>query len=125
VYYLAKKNGRVYCHKSLEGLKQFGFSKADMEISDKGFEAAGYASRLVGGEIFIGKTDEEAQAELRQSRPAEIERLLRGIDAKSGRPARAVALAAASGNAPESADAESLEALEAEAKALRSELAGL
>jgi hypothetical protein len=61
----------------------------------------------------------------RAARPAEIERPLRGIDAKSGRPARAVVLAAASGNAPESADVERLEALAAEAKALRAELAGL
>ncbi|MDR0374173.1 MAG: hypothetical protein LBH85_00405 [Treponema sp.] len=125
MYFLAKKNGRVYCHKNLEGLKQVGFSKADMEIPDEEFEAAGCVARLVGGKIFIGKTDDEAQAEQRQNRPAEIERLLQGIDAKSGRAARAVALAVASGNAPESADVDRLDALEEQAKALRAELAGL
>jgi hypothetical protein len=125
MYYLAKKNGRVYAAKSLEGLKEFGIAKSDMEVPDEEFEAAGRIARLVNGKIFIGKTDGEAKAERKQNRPAEIERLLQGIDAKSGRAARWVALAVALGNAPEPADIDRLDALEEEAKALRAELKGL
>ncbi|GMO48823.1 MAG: hypothetical protein Pg6C_11520 [Treponemataceae bacterium] len=123
--YIAKKNGRVYCHKSLDGLKQFGIIKADMEIPDAEFEAAGSVARLVDGKIFIGKTEAEAQAEHRQSRQVEIENLLKSIDTKSGRAARAVALAVAGGETPAGADVSRLAELEAEARNLRSELQGL
>jgi hypothetical protein len=125
MYYLAKQDGRVYCHKSLEGLKRFGVTKADRQIDDAEFEAAGCIARLVGGEIFIGPTDEELQSGQRQDRASEIERRLREIDAKSDRPARAVALAAAQGNAPDTIDIERLEELETEAQSLRAELQGL
>ncbi|GMO59858.1 MAG: hypothetical protein Ta2A_05890 [Treponemataceae bacterium] len=122
MFYLAKKNGRVYCHKSLEGLKTFGIAKAELEIPDEEFEAKGCIARLIDGKIFIGKTDEEVSAERKPTRSSEIESLLQQIDVKSGRAARAVALAIASGKTPEQSDVDRLDTLEAEAKALRAEL---
>ena len=60
--YLAKKDGGVVHHTSLEAMKQMdGIEKPDMEISDEEFEAAGCQARIINGKIFIGKTDEEKQ----------------------------------------------------------------
>ena len=60
--YLAKKDGGVVHHTSLEAMKQMdGIEKPDMEISDEEFEAAGCQARIINGKIFIGKTDKEKQ----------------------------------------------------------------
>jgi hypothetical protein len=120
--YIAKKNGKVYCSKSLDGLKQFGITKADMEISNEEFESAGSIARIVDGKIFIGKTDGEIQAERKQTRTIEIENQLQGIDAKSGRAARTVALAVSLGRTPEPDDVQRLQKLEETATELRTEL---
>ena len=56
--YLARKNGAVIHHTDMEAMKTMdGIGKAEMEISDEEFEAAG----IIDGKIFIGKTDEEKQ----------------------------------------------------------------
>ena len=61
--YLAEKDGGVVHHTSLQALKEMdGIDKADMEISDVEFEAAGCLARIIDGNIFIGKTDEEKTA---------------------------------------------------------------
>jgi hypothetical protein len=120
--YIAKKNGRVYCGKSLDDLKQFGIAKAEMEISDEEFESAGSMARIVGGKIFIGKTDDEIQVERKQTRAVEIENQLRDIDTKSGRAARAVALAVSLGKTPATDDIQRLQELEETAIGLRTEL---
>jgi len=91
-------------------------------MSDEEFAAKGNIVRLIDGEFFFGKTDEEIQAEQQQTRPIEIENKLQAIDAKSSRAARAVALAVSSGKTPAKADVQRLEELEAEATELRAEL---
>lgn len=124
--YLAKKGGAVVFHTNLEAMKAIdGIETPDMEITEAEFEAAGFLARLIGGEIILGKTEAEITAEANANRKAEIETELQAIDVKSGRAARAAALAVASGKTPAKADVERLETLETEAKALRSELAGL
>jgi len=67
--YLAKKNGGVVHHTSLKALKDMdGIEKADLEISDEEFEAAGCLARIIDGEIFIGKTSGEKAAEENEQR---------------------------------------------------------
>jgi hypothetical protein len=120
--FLAIKNGKVYCHKTLEGLKQYGITKADKEVQDTEFEAAGGIARVVSGKIVIGKTAGEIEAVQKEARKTQIESRLTAIDADSVRAARAVACAIASGGTPEKADVTKLTELEAEAKTLRGEL---
>jgi len=62
--YLAKKDGEVVHHTSLEALNEIdGIEKPDMTIPDEEFEAAGCLARIIKGKIFIGKTEEEKLAE--------------------------------------------------------------
>ena len=62
--YLARKNGAVIHHTDMEAMKTMdGIGKAEMEISDEEFEAAGSLARIIDGKIFIGKTDEEKAAD--------------------------------------------------------------
>jgi hypothetical protein len=121
--YLAIKNGAVIHHTSLAAMKAAdGVSKAAMQVEDAEFDAAGGLVRVINGAIVLGKTEAELEAETNAAREAEIEAGLQAIDAASGRAARAVALALASGKPPEKADTDKLDALEADAKALRAEL---
>lgn len=70
------------------------------------------------------KTPEQVQAKAKAVRHAEIYAQLDTLDAKGARAARAVALAVAQGETPDAADVGRLTAIEAEAQALRRELAG-
>lgn len=79
---------------------------------------------------WVEITEAEAQAmqpkpSASQLRRAEIAQRLAQIDTASVRPARAIALEIAQGGAPDAGDLERLATLEAEADALRAELAGL
>jgi hypothetical protein len=124
--YLAKKGDSVVHHADLDALKSIdGIETPDMEITEVEYEAAGGLVRLIDGEIILGKTEAETTAELNAARKAEIEAALAAIDAKSGRAARAVAIAVASGKTPVKADVDKLTALEAEVKSLRTELVAL
>jgi hypothetical protein len=62
--YLAKKNGTVVHRTGLVAMEVLdGINKPDLEITDEEFEAAGGLVRLINGEIFIGKTAAENNAE--------------------------------------------------------------
>jgi hypothetical protein len=95
-----------------------GIDEPEIETSDAEFEAAGCLVRVTGGKLVLGKTEAGRDAETAERRKTEI-------DARSGRAARAVALAVSAGQTPAKADAERLAALEAEADALRAELKNL
>jgi hypothetical protein len=124
--YLAIKNGVVIHHTNLAAMQaQDGISNPDMQVSDEEFEAAGGLARVINGAIVLGKTDAEMTAETNTARKAEIEIELQNIDVKSGRASRAVAIAVASGKTPVKGDVDKLNALEADAKALRAELKNL
>ena len=124
--YIAKKNGKAVHHTSLEAMRQIdGIEHYELEMTDAEFEAAGCLVRVIGGKIVVGKTKAEADAEIKAKRKTEIEAELAAIDVRSTRAARSVALAVASGDTPEQFDVSKLDALEAEAKALRAELQGL
>ena len=79
--YLAKKDGGVVHHTSLEALKEMdGIEKPDMEISDEEFEAAGCLARIIKGKIFIGKTDEEKTDEENEQKIIVLKRKLEETD---------------------------------------------
>ncbi|MDR2095057.1 MAG: hypothetical protein LBP76_06015 [Treponema sp.] len=62
--YLAKKNGVVVHHTDRAAMEALdGIATPDMEITDEEFEASGGLARLIDGEIVLGKTSAEAQAE--------------------------------------------------------------
>jgi len=120
--YLAKKNGMVVHHTSLQAMFEMdGINKADMQVSDEEFEAADCIANIVDGKIFLGKTTDEKAAEANRIRIAEIDAELDEIDQRSGRPARAVASAIAKGETPQQADISTLDGLEKEASELRKE----
>jgi len=99
-----------------------GINTPEKVVSDEEFEVAEGLVRIIGGEIVLGKTKAERDAETSEKRKTEIENQLIAIDAKSSRAARAVALAVSSGKTPAKADVQRLEELEAEATELRAEL---
>jgi hypothetical protein len=63
--YFWKKNGMVYHHTELVAAAELdGLTTVpDMEASESAFEAADGIARLVNGEIVLGKTAAERQAE--------------------------------------------------------------
>jgi hypothetical protein len=124
--YLAKKDGGVVHHTSLQALKDMdGIEAPDMTVADEEFEAAGCLARIIGGEIVIGKTEAEITAEGNRKRIDEIDAELDSIDRKSGRPARAVSYAVAKGKTAPAADVSKLDEYEKQAADLREERASL
>jgi hypothetical protein len=124
--YLAKKDGGVVHHTSLQALKEMdGIEAPDMTVSDEEFEAAGSLVRLIDGGIVLGKTEAETAAEENRKRIAEIDAALDEIDRKSGRPARSVSFAVAKGKNVPAADVSKLDEYEKAAADLREERASL
>lgn len=79
--YLARKNGVVIHHTSMDAMKSMdGIDKAEMEISDAEFEAAGCLARIIGGEIFIGKTGEEKERDNAVERIGQLKKMLADTD---------------------------------------------
>jgi hypothetical protein len=79
--YLAVKGGGVVHHASLQALKEMdGVEKADLEIPDGEFEAAGCLARVIKGKIFVGKTNEEKKAEENERRIIDLKRQLAETD---------------------------------------------
>jgi hypothetical protein len=63
VVYLARKNGVVIHHANKSAMKQLDGLVPEKTVSNAEWEASGGLARIIGGEIFIGKTDEEKAAE--------------------------------------------------------------
>lgn len=78
--FLAIKDGGVVHHTDLEALKAEGINEAEIEIPDEEFEAAGCLARVIKGEIFIGKTNEEKTAEENEKRIVVLKRQLSETD---------------------------------------------
>ena len=80
--YLWKKNGVVYYHTNLDAAAQLDGLTAvpDMTVSDADFGAAGCIARLLNGEIVLGKTEAEIQAEENEHRITVLHRLLAETD---------------------------------------------
>jgi hypothetical protein len=62
--YLARKNGTVIFHTDLAAMKRLdGINKAEKTITDTEWNEAGGLARIIGNEIFVGKTEAEKEAE--------------------------------------------------------------
>ena len=85
----------------------------------------GYDGQLYKAGEAPQKTPEQIAQEEADARRAEILNELADLDAQGARASRGIALAYAAGETPDSADVERLSAVEAAAKALRTELAAL
>jgi hypothetical protein len=120
--YLAKKNGEVIHHTNLEAMLEIdGIETPGLTISDSAFAAYGGLARIIGGEIFLGKTEAEKAEDRRLWQIEQIDGELARINEKSVRASAAISLAAAKGETPNGADVERLEEYEAQAEELRAE----
>ena len=121
--YIARKGTEAVHHTSLSAMRKLdGIEQPELTVSEAEFEAAGSLARVIDGKIVLGKTSAELAAESAAVRVREIDAELAAIDAKSGRPARAVATAVAKGAKPDPADVARLEDYEQKAADLRAEL---
>ena len=79
--YLAKKNGVVIHHTDKAAMRDMdGISNPDLTVTDEEFDAAGGLARLIDGEIVLGKTEAEVQAEQSEERILALKGLLADTD---------------------------------------------
>jgi hypothetical protein len=79
--YLAKKDGVVVHHTDKAAMQDLdGITNPDLTVTDKEFDAAGGMARLIDGEIVLGKTAAEVQAEQNEERIRALKELLSGTD---------------------------------------------
>jgi hypothetical protein len=126
--YLARKNGTVVAHADRQAMLDLDGVTPEMQATEAEFEAAGGLARIIGGEIFLGKTDEEKAGEERQGQiagyMAELEELDR--QAGAGRFIRETSIAYAQANGMDGGKGyESLAEIEARAGEIRETLAPL
>jgi hypothetical protein len=75
--YLAKKDGMVIAHTDLGAMKELdGAETPDMTVTEAEWEAAEGIARIIGGDIFLGKTEEEKRAEKEAEVKAKRDRIL-------------------------------------------------
>jgi hypothetical protein len=124
--YIAKKGSGIVHHSDKVAMEELdGINEPDLTITDDEFEAAGGLVRIINDKIALGKTSTEIAAEEAQCRIGAISAELQSLDAKSGRPARAVSRAIAKGEQPDPTDVAKLDEYEGRAASLRSELTSL
>jgi len=121
VFLVKGKDGSIRVFYSEEKMRAAGFAKADRAVGEEEFNGSGGYARLVDGAIVVGRTAGEMAEAGRLARLGEIDAELDGIDRKSGRPARAVAVAMAKGGAAEPQDVARLDEFEVLAATLRTE----
>jgi len=82
--FLVKDSGKVRAFYSENEMKSAGFKKADLSVSEEKYNSNGCYARIIGGNIVVGKTDEEAAAEERQKKIAEYTLELEELDRQAG-----------------------------------------
>ena len=79
--YVARKDGGVVIHTSLQELKNMdGIDKPDVTMTDEEYEAAEGLVRIIDDKIFIGKTDAEKKAVVDEERVRILKRQLAETD---------------------------------------------
>jgi len=123
--YLVKDNGTVRAFYSEDEMTVAGFATADKTVTDEEFNGNGCYARIAanGGEIIVGRTEEEIAEEEKQEQITEIQARFNEIDRLDGpRPIReAVAQLVSSAGL----DNSYLNRHEDEAESLRQQLAEL
>jgi hypothetical protein len=118
--YLWKVGDGVVCHTDLEAASQLdGLSrKPDKTVTEEQFATSGNLARVIDGKIVLGTTAREELDEADRKRIAEIDGRFNAIERAMMRPIMAHVK-----GSPSQADIEKLDALGAEAAALRAERA--
>ena len=119
--YLAKKNGMVIHHTSMDAMKKLdGIEKPDMEITEAEWEAAEGLARVIGGKIFLGKTDVEKS----EDQVTEWKNELSQIDREAGvsRAVRGAILETAKKASVTGLDVDALQQFEDRAEPLRKKI---
>jgi hypothetical protein len=79
--YLAKKNGVIIHHTDKDAMQDMdGISNPDLTVTDEEFDTAGGLARIIDGEIVLGKTAAEVQAEQSEERIRVLKGLLADTD---------------------------------------------
>jgi hypothetical protein len=78
--YLAKKDGKVICYLNADKMMEHEGVAPEREITNEEYRAAAGLIRIIGGEIFLGKTDAEKAVEALQAEKADIDAQLKKLD---------------------------------------------
>jgi len=121
--FLKKDSGTVRVFYSEEEMHKAGITEADKVVTEDEYNGKGCYTRIINGEIIVGRTEEEIAAEENQEKIDEIQRRFKEIDQLDGpRPIRE-AVTQLAGSA--GLDTSYLNRHEAEAIELREKLAEL
>jgi len=121
--FLKKDSGTVRVFYSEEKMHKAGFTEADKVVTEDEYNGKGCYTRIINGEIIVGRTEEEIAAEEKERHISEIQARFNEIDRLDGpRPIRE-AVAQLAGSA--GLDTTYLNQHEAEADDLRRQLAEL
>jgi hypothetical protein len=78
--YIAKKNGIAVVHANQQAMLDLDQVTPEITMTAEEYEAAGGVARIINGEIFIGKTEAETQAEENERRITHLKRKLADTD---------------------------------------------
>ncbi|MCL2214179.1 MAG: hypothetical protein FWC06_03105 [Treponema sp.] len=80
--YLKKENGTVKVFYSEEEMVGAGYTAADKIVAEEEFNSNGCYTRIINGEIIVGRTVEEIEAEERAEKISEVDGQLEALDRK-------------------------------------------
>ena len=126
--YLVKEEGKVRVFRSQEEMKEAGYKKAGLAVSEEEFNSNGCYARILDGEIVVGKTEEEKAEEEKQEKINGYLMELAELDrqAGAGRIFRDIGIAYGQANGMTNVKGyKNLVAIEARAAEIRQELAPL
>ena len=94
--FLVKDSNTVRAFYSEDEMKAAGYKKADHTVSEEQYNSNGCYARIIGGNIVVGKTDEEKAAEEKQEKITDCIEQLEQIDRElsAGRHVRDVSVSA-------------------------------
>jgi hypothetical protein len=82
--FLVKENDKVRVFFSETEMKEAGFNKAGLKVTEEKYNSSGCYARLIDGEIVVGKTAAEIANEEKQEQIAGCMAQLEQIDMESG-----------------------------------------
>jgi len=80
--YLKKENGTVKVFYSKEEMNATGYPEADKIVTEEEFNGSGCYTRIIDGEIVVGRTAAEIATEEKEEKIAEIDAELAELDRK-------------------------------------------